>query len=245
VKKILLLLVAAVAFAAGAFAADLTIDARIDLSGKDFANSYFSFKGALAAIEKATVDPAKVDALSGASLPLLATEKWNTFRPDVKGKTTFPGGIQSLLKYPLSAKAQYAADLPTAWKNPDGSITIQYHHRGTAYKMTTDKDGKLSLPVGDYKSRKIGNAPAEGKVQCVISKDFSKDGTVAGIDWAKVWDPKIADGTVIAEGNSGKTGKITDDKGASMMYLWTGNLLVTLNGTILTVKGELNAAPLW
>ena len=243
-KKTLFLFAALVALAAGAFAADLSIDAKIDLAGQDNAGSYFSFKGSLFSVDKATVDPKKLDALSGASLPAATTEKWNIYRPDVKGRATFPAGFQSLLKYALAARAQYAADLPTAWKNADGSITFQYMHRGAGYKFSTDRDGKLQFPVGDYKLRRIGNPPAQGSITCVISKDFSKDGTVAGIDWGKVWNPAIADGTVIAEGNSGRTGKVIDDKGASTMYLWTGSLQVTLVGTVVTIKGDLNAEPI-
>ena len=242
-KKIVFLLIASLAFAAGAFAADLSIDAKFDLSGKDPTGGSFSVKGALFTLDKATVDPAKVDALTGASLPAGSTEKWNTYRPDVKGKTTFPAGVQSLFKYALASTPVFNADLPRAWKNADGSITFQYHHRGNAYKFSTDRDGKLQLPNGDYKLRKIGNAPAAGQINCVISKDFSKDGTVAGIDWVKVWDPTIPDGTVIAEGNTGKTGKITDDKPTSAMYLWTGSLQVTLAGTVVAIKGDLNAEP--
>lgn len=242
-KKILFLMMASVVLAAGASAADLSIDAKFDLTGKNTAGAYFTFKGAIFSLDKATVDPAKLDAIAEASLPEGATEKWNAFRPDVKGKSTFPGGFQSLVKYPLSAPAQYKSDLPTAWKNADGSITFQYLHRGTAYKFSTDTTGKLQFPVGDWSLRKIGNAPAEGKIDSVISTDFSKDGTVAGIDWKKVWDPAVADGAVIAAGSTGKTGKITVDKGASDLYLWTGALQVTLDGTQVSIKGDLNAVP--
>ena len=42
-----------------------------------------------------------------------------------------------------------------------------------------------------------------------------------------------------------KEGKITDDKGSSLLYLFAGSLQVTINGTVLTVKGDLNAAPVW
>ncbi|MEI6874241.1 MAG: hypothetical protein WCL50_03825 [Spirochaetota bacterium] len=244
-KKIWFLFVVSVALAAGAFAADLSVDAKIDLSSPVPGSSYFSFRGNLISVDKAGVDPAKLDALSGASLPADTTERWNMYRPDVKGRSTLPGGFQSLMKYALAAAPQFGADLPKAWKNADGSITIQYHHRGTAFKFTTDKEGKLSFPVGDFKMRKIGNGPPEGQIQCVISKDFSADGTVAGIDWAKVWNPAIPDGTTIAAGNSGKTGKITDDKGSSLLYLFAGTIQVTLTGTVVTVKGDLNAAPVW
>lgn len=238
-KKLLTILAVSLV-AAGAYAADLTVDAKFDLTGKDTAGSYLTFKGALGAVDKAQVDPAKVDALSGASTQQ-ATDVWNGYRPDVKGKATFPAGFQSLVKYPVSAIAQYNADLPKAWKNADGSITFQYVHRGTAYKFSTDKDGKLVFPLVGAVARKIGNAPAAGKIDSVISKDFSKDGTVAGVDWAKVWDASVAGDKVVVEGNPGKTGAIIDDKPASVLYQWVGALQVTLNGTVVTVKGELNA----
>jgi len=227
-KKILSLFAASVVLTAGAFAADLTVDAKFDLTGKDTAGSYLTFKGALGAVDKATVDPAKVDAVSHASTQD-ATEVWNLYRPDVKGKSVFPASFQNLVKYPVSAIAQYKADLPVAWKNADGSITVQFVHRGTAFKMTTDKDGKLAFPVGDYKSRKIGTPGANGNLNSVITADFSKDGTVAGIDWKKVWDPAVA----------GQP--ITDDKPTSELYQFTGTLQLTLTGTVVTVKGELNA----
>lgn len=241
-KKFLSVLGASVVLTAAAAAADLSVDARFDLTGTDTAGSYLSFAGKLVSVDKAQVDPEKIDALSAASTQQ-ATEMWNMYRPDVKGASTMPGGIQSLVKYAVSAIAQYKADRPAAWKNDDGSITIQYLHRGTAYRLTTDTEGRLVLPLGDYKLRKIGNPPAAGEIDSVISRDFSTDGTVAGIEWDKVWDPATPDGNLIAEGSAGKTGKITDDKGASKMYLWTGDLQVTLEGTVLTIQGDLTAEP--
>ena len=239
-KKILSLFAASVVLTAGAFAADLSVDAKFDLSGKDIAGSYLTFSGKLISVEKAQVDPAKVDALSAASTQE-ATEMWNMYRPDVKGSSTMPGGFQHIVKYAVSSAAQHKSDLPAAWKNADGSITLQFIHRGSAFKLTTDTTGKLQLPVGDFKTRKIGMAPAEGSLDSPISTDFSKDGTVAGVDWKKVWDPAVADGTVIAGQANQKTGKVLDDKGSSKIYLWTGALQVTLNGTIVTIKGDLTA----
>ena len=232
-KKILSLFLASVVLAAGAFAADLSVDAQFNLSGKDAVGSYLTFAGKLISVEKD-----QVDVVTGASKQE-ATEKWNTYRPDVKGKNTMPGGINHLVKYGVSPETQYQADLPKAWKNADGSITIQYLHRGNAFKLTTDKDGKFQLPVGDFLTRKIGYI--DDKVGNIIGTDFSKDGTVAGIDWAKVWDASVADGKVINNVAAQKTGKIVVDKGVSDIYLWEGALQVTLNGTAVTVKGDLNA----
>lgn len=55
-KKILFLLVTSAVLAAGAFAADLTVDAKFDLTGKDPAGSYFTFKSAIVSVEKDQVD---------------------------------------------------------------------------------------------------------------------------------------------------------------------------------------------
>jgi hypothetical protein len=232
-KKILALFVASVVFSAGAFAADLTVDAKFDLTGKDPAGSYLTFKSAIVSLEKD-----QVDVVTGAS-KAEGTDKWNYLRPDVKGKSTFPGGFQSLVKYGVSPEQTYKEDVPSAWKNADGSITIQYTHRGSAYKLTTDKDGKFQFPVGNFLVRKIGYVDAKAGV--ILHPDFSKDGTTATINWTAVWDDKIADGKVINNQAAQKTGKITADKGASTIYLWTGALQVTLDGTVVTVKGELNA----
>lgn len=232
-KKLSLLIAASLLLSVGAFAADLTVDAKFDLTGKDATGSYFTFKGAVAAVEKD-----QVDVVTGASKNE-GTEKWNLLRNDPKAKSTFPAGFQSLVKYPVSPEKTYKEDVPSAWKNADGSITFQYTHRGSAYKLTTDKDGKLNFPVGDYLIRKIGYVDAKAGV--ILHPDFSKDGTTATIDWAKVWDASIADGKVINNQANQKTGKITADKGASAIYLWTGSLQATLDGTVVTVKGELNA----
>ena len=232
-KKILTFFVASLVLSIGAFAADLSVDAKFDLTGKDPAGSYLTFKGALISVEKD-----QVDVVTGASKQE-GTEKWNAYRPDVKGKNTLPGAFNHLVKYGVSPESQYQSDLPTAWKNADGSITIQFQHRGTAIKLTTDKDGKFTFPVGDYKTRRIGTNP-DAKGVMVFHPDFSKDGTVAGIDWTKVWDPSVADGKAI-NGTTTLTGKIFNDKGVSTLYLWTGAVQVTLNGTVVTVKGDLNA----
>jgi len=232
-KKILSLFAASVVLSAGAFAADLTVDAKFDLNGKDAAGSYLTFKSAIVSVEKD-----QVDVVTGAS-KAEGTDKWNYLRPDVKGKATFPAGFQSLVKYPVSPESQYTADLPKAWKNADGSITFQYLHRGTAYLLTTDAAGKLAFPTGNYKVRKIGYIDTKGVN--FISTDFSKDGTVAGIDWKKVWDDKVASGTVINGQAKQLTGPVAEDKPASEIYVWEGALQATLTGTVVTVKGELNA----
>jgi len=233
-KRLLTAFAVSIALTAGAFAADLTIDARFDLTGKDVAGSYLTFKAPTASVDKAKVDPAKADAISAASTQT-ATKVWNSLQPDATGKSTFPAGFQSLLKYPVSPIAQYNVDLPKAWKNADGSITFQYLHRGTAYKFSTDKTGKFVFPLTGAVLRKVGLPPPAGQIAPVLSADISKDGTTAGIDWAKVWDAAVT---------GDKISPIADDKPASTTTQWVGSVQVTLTGSVVTLKGDLTAQPI-
>ena len=106
--------------------------------------------------------------------------------------------------------------LPTA-------ITIQYAHRGTAYRITTDKSGKLLFPNGSFESRAIGYIQGAGPQ--VISKDFSADGTAATIDWAKVWDSSVAGGKAVDEKSTAKTGNIAKNiAAADAKYVFDGAL---------------------
>lgn len=231
-KKYLFVLLLCASVAVGAFAADVTLDSRFDLTGKDPVGSYFSFKSAAVSVEKD-----QVDAVTGASRNK-ATEKWNSLRSDADKNTLFPAGFQSLVKYGVSPAKIFADDRLSAVQGADGTITVQYTHRGTAYLIKTDKSGKLDLLTGEMKLRKIGYVDTKGTVY--VSKDFSGDGTVPGIDWAKVWNPATPDGREINAQPTQKTGKIVDDRATSVKGPYVGTVQLTLKGTVLTVKGELN-----
>lgn len=231
-KKLVSILVSFAILAGVAAAADLSLEARIHLGGTDPAGNYFSFKTAAN-----TVIKDQVDVVTGASKGK-ATAIWNAYRADPKGKSTFPYGIHSLPKFGVSSAAQFAADLPRATRNADGSITIEYLHRGVAYSMTTDGSGKLNLPGGAFKLRKVGYIDTKGVN--IIHPDFSSDGLVTGLDYAKVWDGAIADGKVINGQPIQKTGKIGIDSAASDLYLWRGAIQITLEGQVLSLKGDLD-----
>ncbi|MBE3131320.1 MAG: hypothetical protein IMZ54_11495, partial [Acidobacteria bacterium] len=128
-----------------ASAADLTIDMQVNTAAKDYAKNYLTFKGANNAVDKDQFALA-ADGTSGAS-KLLSTELFNSYRFDVKGKKTMPGGLRSLLLYPVADDGTRTGDNLTVTKAADGVITIRYVHRGTAYEMVTDKSGKLALPA--------------------------------------------------------------------------------------------------
>lgn len=225
-----LLIAAFVLCAFAAAAADLTIDYQVNVAAKDYANNYFTFKGGNHSVEK---DQFVVDGTSGAS-KLGSTELFNTYRFDVRGKKTMPGGLRSLFLYPVADDGTRTGDNLQVSKAGNGTITIRYVHRGTAYEIVTDKTGALVLPITTARMRKIGHSDNQ------IHADFSKNGKATGVDWAKVWDASIADGKTVGSTTS-KTGKIAPDVAESEFFVFAGTLKVTFARNILKIAGELNA----
>jgi hypothetical protein len=217
--------------AAGAFAADLTIATQVNLSAADYANNFFTFKGAVGASDKDQF-VLSADATSGAS-KLESTIIFNPYRTDVKGKKLLPAGLRGLFLYGVADYGTLKEDaLNVAVAN--GVVTIQSVHRGTAYKIVTDASGKLAFPGGSFSMRVIG------ATDNVVHPDFSASGKTADVDWAKVWNPATPDGKVVGT-TTVKTGKIAADAPASEIFAWEGSLQVSFDGKILKVFGDLNA----
>lgn len=215
--------------------ADLKVAFQVNLAKEDAAN-YFSFTGN---IRYMAVEKDKADAVTGASL-LGSTHLFQAYLYDVEGKATLSSGLRGLFLFGVNPFSQVGVDNLNASKASDGTITIQFAHRGTAYRIVTDKDGKLSFPNGSFDMRAIGYIT--GSNPQVISKDFSTDGTSATIDWAKVWDSKVASGKLVDDKSTKKTGDITrnaDDPAS--MYYFDGTLQVTLENDILGINGSLTA----
>lgn len=234
-KKIALLLSLFLVLGVTAFAQDLKIDFQVNVAAADTGN-YFTFTGP---IRYMAADKDTLDATSGAS-KAGSTHFFMPYLYDVKGKTVLPSGLRGLFLFAVAPNSQRTDDNLTASKAADGVITVQYVHRGTAYRLVTDKTGKLSFPKGDYTRRAIGFIQGAGPQ--VLSLDFSADGKVSTANWAKIWDPKTPDGKEIKAGVASKTGKIMDDNGVDeAMFKWEGQLQVTLNGSILKIVGGLNA----
>jgi hypothetical protein len=225
-----LLIAAFVLCAFAASAADLTIDMQVNTAAKDYANNYLTFKGANNSVDK---DQFVVDGTSGAS-KLLSTELFNSYRFDVRGKKTMPGALRSLLLYPVADDSTRTDDNLQVSKAADGTITVRYVHRGTAYEIVTDKTGALVLPTTTVRQRKIGHTDN------TIHPDFSSNGKASGVDWAKVWNASIADGKQVGSTTS-KTGKIGPDVAESDFFVLAGTLKFTYAGNILKIAGELNA----
>jgi len=224
-----------VTLSATVFAQDLTIDTQFNVAAADKGN-YFTFKGP---IRYLLADKDTLDATTGASAKK-STTLFHGYYYDVKGKTTLPGGLRSLFLFGVAPVTQAADDKLTVTKAADGVITINYAHRGTAYQLVTDKTGKFTFPGNFAKKRPVGFIKGAGPQ--VIGADFSADGTAAKIDWAKVWDAKIASGKEIKAGEAAKTGDISaDEADPAAFFAWTGSLQVTFDKNILKINGGLTA----
>ncbi len=191
---------------------DLTIDYQVSLAGNASEN-HFNWKGNVRYM--AAED--SYDAVSGASAAG-STHLFMMYLYDVEAKETMTSGLRGLFLFGCNSGEQTKGDNLNAVKASDGTITIQYVHRGTAYKFTTDKNGVLSLPNGDMVARKIGT-PQE------LEAAFSSDGTARGVDFGKVWSSDVM--------------KIGADPAS--MYFWDGDLQFALTGNTLSAKGVLTA----
>lgn len=231
-RKIALVAILAIIMTCGAFAADLTISTQVNLVDADYANDFFTFKGAVGASEKDQFVPG-ADATSGAS-KLESTVIFNPYRLDVKGKKLLPAGVRGMFLYGIADFGTREADGLAVWKAQNGVITIQSVHRGTAYRIVTDESGKLVFPSDSFTMRVVGTTAN------LIHPDFSSTGKAADVNWAKVWDPSVADGKVIGTSTT-KVGKIVPDSVTSELFAWVGALQVTYEGKVLKVSGELNA----
>jgi hypothetical protein len=232
-RKVLFLVVCFAA-AGTLFAQNLNIDFQYNVSAPD-AGNYLTFLGPLRYI---LVNKDTYDAVSGASKQK-TTALFVPYQTDIMGKAAFPSGVRGLFLYPVSSPETRQQDNLNVSKAANGVITIQYAHRGTAYRIVTDNQGRVNFPRGSYSSRVIGYIQGAGPQ--VISRDFSSDGTAARIDWAKVWNARVAAGSSIPGHDTAKTGEIVNDWETSSMFFWTGPLQFTFDRNILKITGTLRA----
>ena len=216
---------------------DLKISYQLNLAKADEANNFITFAGN---IRYMTATKDQYDAVSGAS-KFGTTHLFQSYLYDVEGKLTMSSGLRGLFLFAVSAYSQIATDNLNVAKAADGTITIQYAHRGVAYRIKTDATGKLAFPNGQFEQRAIGYI--SGANPQVISKDFSTDGTAATVDWAKVWDSSVAGGKLVDDKNAtAKTGNIVKAIASSdSMYYFDGALTVSYVDSILKIDGALTA----
>ena len=219
-----------------AFAQDLKIEFQL-YATSNTPGSYFTFTGPIRYI---AADKDYVDSATGASKQN-STEMFQPYRYDVKGKNALPDGLRGLFLFAVANYETRVGDNLQVVKAGDGTITINYVHRGTAYQLISDRSGNFQLPNGSYKKRVIGYIKGAGPQ--VISRDFSSDGTAARVDWDKVWNERTPSGRVVTTGVDNKTGPVTADVAASdSMYYWNGALQASLEANnLLKVSGGLNA----
>ncbi len=215
------------------FAQELAINYQFNVSKPDSAN-FISFKGPIRFI---SIEKDSLDTTTGAS-KFKTTSFFSPYLMDIQGKSIFSNGLRGVLLFPVAPLDYRTGDNFTVNKASNGVITIQYVHRGTAYKITTDKNGKIGFPKGDFLMRNIGYIQGAGPQ--VLSKDFSSDSTAKTVNWNKVWDTGVASGKEIAPGVTTKTGAVINDNGDPMaMYNWDGTLQVTFDNNILKISGSL------
>jgi hypothetical protein len=213
-------------------AQDLNIDYRYDSSGGGREN-YLSYTSAIRYI---AADRDAFDAVSGASQQK-STSLFAPIQTDIMGRATISTGFRGLLLFPLASDATRVEDNLHVYRE-GAVITIEYAHRGVAYRIQTDRNGNISFPRGDYVMRSIGYI--QGNNPQVIARDFSPDTTAASIDWKKVWDSSVPPGQLVAPGSEARIGPIQNDYGDMMaMFNWDGTLKVELEGTILSIRGIL------
>jgi hypothetical protein len=242
-KSIIVLVLLAVAFSGMAFAQaapELKIDYQYNVTGPD-AGNYFLFSGPVRYMDSGAVryegsggkdTVGSPDATSHAS-KYHSTEFFNHYQYDFAGKKVIPAGLRGLFLYPVAVDAQRTIDGLKVLKNADGSLTVRYVHRGSAYEFATDKDGNIAFPTMGFKMRQIGHTDN------VISPDFSSDGKLSGVDWAKVWNASIAEGKQVGT-TASKTGKVSPDMpdpAAAIGY--QGALKATFDGKVLKIAGTL------
>jgi hypothetical protein len=233
-RKLLVLAVALALVGGLAFAQDLKVESVLDLAQSAKAN-YFTFVGP---IRYMTADKDHIDAATGASVKN-STEMFQPYLLDVKGKQAMPSGLRGLFLYSVAPAALRVDDNLTISK-AGGVITVRYVHRGTAYELVTDANGKFTFPEGKYRRRPIGFIEGEGPQ--VLHKDFSPDGSAAKVDWNKVWDASVAGGKEVVAGKPAKTGAITPDVALpESMFYWEGSLQVSFDANVLKIAGGLNA----
>ena len=235
-KKTLFVLLIVLALVGGiAFAQDLKIEYQYDITGTSRTN-YFSFSGP---IRYMAADKDHYDGRTGASVHG-STEKFQPYRYDVKGRTAMPGGLRGLFLFAVAESDTPKIDNLQVDKASSGVITIQYTHRGTAYRITTDRNGVISMPNAKFEERTIGFIQGAGPQ--VISRDFASNGQASTIDYGKVWSSSVAGGKAVQAGSDRKTSDIKSVSAASdSMFYWSGDLKVTFAGNTLSIIGGLNA----
>ena len=231
--------------------APLVIDFQFNVAAADPANNYLGFSGPYGYGKSGgnirTVTKDSLDTVTGASKYQTTAILSVAYQTDIAQKAVLPSGLRGLLLYGVSPDNIRREDNLNVTRAANGVITVQYAHRGTAYRITTDAQGRLTFPKANCQSRQIGWI---GTGVQVIARDFSSTGEAAQIDWAKVWDANVASGRPVAplsrDGGNAPATAVTGpiaadptDQNTSTIFHYTGSLQFTWDGRILKITGSL------
>ncbi|ULQ59400.1 hypothetical protein K7I13_13100 [Brucepastera parasyntrophica] len=162
------------------------------------------------------------DAASGASKSA-STARFDTVRFDTEAtkQPALPMSLRNLLLFPLAPPEVMEADALTVTQNGK-ALQVRFVHRGTAYELTTDSDGKFDVLTGAKTASRIAeNIGGE----FVLLPEYVKDGgnteNMADLDWNKI-------------------ALIPDTYNTAASRWYEGKLDFGFANNILTIKGTLN-----
>ncbi len=213
-KRIIATCIALVAMTGALIAQNARIDARMNVLAADTAN-YFNWTAGKKVVKDS------FDAKSGASVAA-STKEFDVVRYDGEAtkKAAIPGGLRSLVLYPVAAYAVTAYDDLKVEQNGK-QLTVRFVHRGVAYELVTDSKGKFDVLTGAKIAR--GLADNVGG-EFVLKKEFAKAGT---------------DGKKMSDLDWGKINLVPDTKDPAATRWYEGKLDFAYAKGILTVKGTL------
>lgn len=165
-----------------ALAEQLTISCLIDADAPQ--KSFFSWMSN----GKTTKD--FFDATSGASKKHSLKEFNNVIKKN--GRNCFPKSVQNLLLFAVSSP-EYLTEDALSFSKTEKTITIQFIHRGNAYKIVTEPDGSIDFTSGCFVHKNI--AKNTGGV-FTIDENFLKESAseekkadphdFSSVDWEKL-----------------------------------------------------------
>lgn len=193
----------------------VSLDVRFNALAEDSANYFKWSEGGNAAVADG------YDAATGAS-KAQSTTRFDAVRYDneTSKKAAIPSGLRSLVLFPIASFDTAVNDAFTVTENGK-QLTIRFVHRGTAYQIITDSNGKIDMATSF--------STAAGVADNIAGKFLLKDEyLVAGgaktdmsaLDWTKI--------TLTA-----------DTAAADATRSFEGTLDASYKDGILTVKGSL------
>lgn len=193
----------------------VSLDIRFNALAEDSTNYFKWSEGGNAAVADG------YDAATGAS-KAQSTTRFDAVRYDneTSKKAAIPSGLRSLVLFPIASFDTAVNDAFTVTENGK-QLTIRFVHRGTAYQILTDSNGKIDIATSF--------STAAGVADNIAGKFLLKDEyLVAGgskndmnaLDWTKI--------TLTA-----------DTAAADATRSFEGTLDASYKNGILTVKGSL------